>query len=297
MLHRTRKLPEGLAIATQSAEFWRRLAPELTISDAQPDGPVARSKDQSSAERLKLVNDGYLHLKFPQFSPDLPRIEKVMSRIVNAGLPAAFIGVYDEVWSLIARLNTVIDGMFDQQAAMVPTFWANHSDIPTGLAACRNRPANGIFRDGTPKNLTVWLPLTNATPETGCVYVVPARQDRAYGKSNSSRADASLPSIRAVPANAGDIIIWNGEIYHWMSRPEEPTRANPLLSLTWEFQSRDAAPLDGLFVDSYPHVPFESRLSLLAHQMPRHGAEMSGSPVWRAVQQTLANRFPIRAAG
>jgi hypothetical protein len=31
--------------------------------------------------------------------------------------------------------------------------------------------------------------------------------------------------------------------------------------------------------------------------MPQHTAEMTGNPVWRAVQMTLANRYPLKLGG
>ncbi len=297
MLSSKRTLPKGLAIASQSAEFWRRLAPELTISDAQPGLCIERSTVQSEQERMRLINDGFLHLKQPGLDAPISAIASAMDRIVNAGLPAAFIGVYDETWSMIAQLNDVIGGLFDGQAAMVPDFWAVHPNTTAGLTAQRKRASNGVFSDGTPKNVTVWMPLTDATPDNGCIYVVPAGQDRNYGKSKSDRANASLPGIRALPATAGDVLIWTGETYHWQARPDRHNQDGPLLSLTWEFQSRDAAALEGMLVESYPYMPFETRLGLLARQMPRHRSELSASPVWRAVQQTLANRFPIGQRG
>jgi len=296
MLKRHQTLPKGLAIASQSAEFWRRMAPELTISDGQPkcgpsDPGMTPDPALGNSNRLRLVNDGFVHLKRETPERTLPMIAAAMNRIVKAGLPAAFIGVYDEVWTLVAQMNGAIDGIFDGKGAMVPNFWACHGQVAPGLSAGRNRAGHGVFADGTPKTITVWMPLTEATPENGCVYVVPAGQDRNYGKSGAMQADASLPGIRALPAQAGDALIWTGETYRWQARPDRRGREKPLLSLTWEFQSRAIAPLEGLLIDSYPYVPFETRLALVARQMPRYRDELTTNPVWRVVQQTLANRF------
>lgn len=293
MLPSIRTLPQGLAIATQSPEFWRRLAPELTISDAQPTAAIEHSNGQINREKMRLVNDGFVRLKQPGFKVKMDQISSAMDRIVNAGLPAAFIGVYDETWTIIAQLQDVIDGMFDGKSAMVPDFWASHTVSSASLTAGRKRAGKGIYEDGTPKNVTVWIPVTDATPENGCVYVVPAGQDRNYGKPNPERADASLSGIRALSAQAGDALIWTGETYNWQARPDRHGDDGALMSLNWEFQCRETAPIDGLLVDSYPYVPFETRLALLARQMPLHRRDFSASPVWRAVQQTLANRFRI----
>jgi phytanoyl-CoA dioxygenase PhyH len=290
-----RALPQGLAIATQSAEFWRRLAPELTISGPNP---AITNQPADRAHQLWLVNDGYLCVKRSDETDTHARLAKVVDRIASAGLPPAFIGVYDEVWQIIAALNPVLDTLFDGKAALVPNFWAHHSGSNTpGLTADRRRPGAGVYRDGTPKNVTVWVPLTDATPGNGCVYLVPAGQDRNYGRSASSRADASLSGIRALPVSAGEALIWTGETYHWQARPDRYQDDGPLMSLTWEFQCRDLSPLEGTLIDSYPRVPFETRLAILARQMPKHSDELSKNPVWGAVQQTLSNRYPLRAAG
>ena len=53
-----------------------------------------------------------------------------------------------------------------------------------------------------------------------------------------------------------------------------------------------------MVIDSYPYVPFETRLGLLARQMPKQNSrEISANPIWRAVQQTLANRYPLGRGG
>ena len=97
MLLKKRKLPQGIAIAAQSPEFWRRLVPDLTISESGPRRMLPRRPD-TGADRMRLVNDGFLHLAQPGLGDALPDIAAGMRRIVAAGLPSAFVGVYDEVW-------------------------------------------------------------------------------------------------------------------------------------------------------------------------------------------------------
>lgn len=296
MLTNTRKLPQGLAIASQSAEFWRRLAPELTISDNMSQNLIVRSEAQKDADRMRLINEGYLHLQQPGFTAPLDKISEAMERIVQAGMPAAFIGVYDEVWSIAAQMQAMISGLLGGDCALMPEFWACHAgNGDAGATACRKRPGASLYRDKSPKVLSVWVPITDATPDNGCVYLVPADQDQNYGRAEPERADARLHGIKAVPARAGDVVISTGETYQWRARTGRYNQDGPLMSLNWEFQNRSLEPVDGYLVDSYPNVSFETRLGLLAQQMPRHRSEMPKNPVWRAVQQTLANRFPMES--
>lgn len=299
MLPKIRKLPSGLAIAAQSAEFWRRIAPDLTISDAQPKSPISRQSELSRKERMLLINDGFLHLKQPGIEADFAKLAVAMQNIVKAGLPPAFIGVYDEVWSIAGQLSDVMNVLLGGRAQLVPDFKACFGQPgDTGQPARRNRPGTSLFKDGTPKSAVVWLPLTPATTNNGCPYAVPAGQDANYGKPDGARADSSLLAIRALPANPGDIVVLGGETYHWHSRPARHNEDGPLISLCWEFQSREAAPVEGMVIDSYPYVPFETRLGLLARQMPKQNSrEISANPIWRAVQQTLANRYPLGRGG
>ncbi len=295
MLPNRRRLPRGLAIATQSTAFWRRLAPELTIAEPPRNMLSHEAPPQQipGDMQMKLVNDGFVHLRGVVPTANLTAVGRAMRRINDAGFPASFIGVYDEVWALVAGLRGVIDGLFHQGAALVPGFQAIHPGQGRGLSAGRRRPGRGVYGDGTPRNVTLWLPLTAATPDNGCVYVVPARFDRNYGRSDAARPDASLPGIRALPAAPGDVLIWTGETYHWQGRAARDNPDGPLLSLCWEFQSKADVALEGATIDSFPSVPFETRLSILARQM-RHAADSRrASPVWRAVRQTLQNRYPL----
>ncbi|GEM_PF-561205 len=294
MLTKSRKLPQGLAIASQSVEFWRRLAPDLTISDRLTQNLIVRPQKQEASDRIRLINEGYLHIRQPGFDAPLDRIQDAMARIVDAGMPAAFVGVYDEVWSIAAQMQALIGGLLGAECALNPDFWAGYADQgDNGQTARRKRPGSSLNRDRSPNSLSVWVPVTDATPDNGCPYLVPANQDRNYAKPDPERADSRLQSIKAIPAGAGDMIVTSGETYHWRGRTSRYNTDGPLMSLSWEFQSKALAPFDGHLVDSYPLVPFETRLGLLARQMPRNKTAMSNNPVWRAVQQTLANRFPV----
>ena len=285
-------VPSGLALAAQSPEFWRRLAPGLTVSDTLPSRVVDRSDTQIDRDRMNLTHEGYVHVKQPGIVAPFAEIAEAMNRIVDAGLPAAFIGVYDEVWAIAAQMQGIMDGMFAGHAAMIPNFWASFSDAgDAGATAGRRRPGVSLNKDGTPRAVSVWLPITDATTENGCIYVVPADQDRNYGKAPAERADASLQAIRALPASAGDLLIWTGETYTWQSCSAKRHEDGPQLALSWEFQDALEAPLGDYLVDSFPYVPFEMRLGIIAEQMPQKATEHLKVPAWKAVTQTLLNRY------
>lgn len=285
-------IPPGLALAAQSPEFWRRLAPELNVTDTLPSRVIARDADTVAADRLALTHEGFVHIRNPGIVAALDDIALVMRRIVETGLPPAFIGVYDEVWAIAAQMQSVLGGLLGGEAAMIPNFWAGYMEPgDPGADAGRRWPGVSLNRDGTPRVLSVWMPVTPATTENGCIYVVPADQDRNYGRGEGSRADARLQAIRALPAAPGDLLVWTGETYVWQGRAARQHNERPQMSLTWEFQDARIDPVAGRMVDSFPFVPFEMRLGIIAEQMPSRAAEYLKVPAWKIVTQALLNRY------
>jgi ectoine hydroxylase-related dioxygenase (phytanoyl-CoA dioxygenase family) len=63
-----------------------------------------------------------------------------------------------------------------------------------GFAPHRDRQpdsAPASFRaDGSPKYASCWLAVTDATPETGCLYVIPRAQDPGYTQGAPLRPHA-----------------------------------------------------------------------------------------------------------
>jgi hypothetical protein len=285
-------IPQGMVIAAQSAEFWRRLAPGLTISDTLPSRVIERSEAAVRQDRERLSTEGYVHMDQPGIVAPYDAIANAMERIEQARLPAAFVAVFDEVWAMAAQMQGVVSDLLETDAALVPDFWATFSRPgDAGAAAGRKRPGKALNDDGSPNTLSAWMPITEATTENGCVYVVPSMHDKNYDNGSNDRADAGLQAIRAVPAKPGDVLIWTGETYTWQSRTSQYWKGKPQMSLSWEFQSAAASPFEGYVVDSLPYVPFEMRLALIAQQMPRYGSELLKDRTWAALAQTLNNRF------
>lgn len=288
-----RDVPQGLALAAQSAEFWRRLAPGLSVGGKATDLPeFDLSEETLDSDRMRLTGEGWLHLRDAGLQADFDAIAEGMERLVLAGLPTVFIAVYDEVWSLIAQLQPRMDALMGGKAALVPDLWANYAAAGfNGTNAGRKRPGIALNRDRTPRVASLWLPFTPATPESGCIHVVPADEDACYGRTQNTRADARLQSIRALPAQPGEALIWSGETYAWQSQRPRFSDADPLMSLTLEFQDATQAPIEGYVIEDVTALRFEDRLGLIAEQMQKHGRSWMGRNSWRVVVQSLLNRY------
>ena len=111
-----------------AAAYWRRLCPELTVSECGGDGggaaagagegsgggrsswiePVALPPEAVARLRAQLSEQGYFTLP-PACLPWPPglmaKLAKAVVLLLQAGWSAAFVAMYDEVWELCAALG------------------------------------------------------------------------------------------------------------------------------------------------------------------------------------------------
>jgi len=85
----------------------------------------------------------------------------------------------------------------------------------TGFAPHRdhleNSPEDSFTEDGLPRNCTLWVSLTDATPSNSCLHVLPARFDPCYSNPETYNTNPAefigeldrVHHIRALPAPAG----------------------------------------------------------------------------------------------
>ena len=65
--------------------------------------------------------------------------------------------------------------------------------------------------------LTVWIPLTDASPLNACMYPLPLHRDPDHPHNLADRSVGvdSLQNIRALPAGSGSLPGWTPMILHW----------------------------------------------------------------------------------
>ena len=85
--------------------------------------------------------------------------------------------------------------------------------------------------EGTWRGRSHWVPLTDATLDTGCLHVVPRDADRLFDEPEHpdhlrparSEADGGQAlrfpagAARAIPAEAGSVCVWAGQTIHYGS--------------------------------------------------------------------------------
>lgn len=252
-------------------ETWRAFAPHLHIAEPAllaAARPFALADNQSAAARAQIVEEGYFQICNLNWGLDLPRMVETVRALSRAGAAPAFAFIYDEFWIPFRRLDPIIRSLLGPYA-LVPDFWAWDVDATrgeSGWAPHRDRGAVSLFPDGSPKSLTVWLPLTPATPLSSCMYVVPRGADPGYGTAGESEHTFAHQGIRALPALPGDVLIWNQALLHWGSQASG-LAPESRVSIAAQFQRLDQPPMREPLLDPSHVLSFEMRLQLIVTQV------------------------------
>ena len=206
-----------------------------------------------------------------------------IERVTQAGFPSGFACVYDEFYRMFGRLQGVLTPILGPDHVMVMNgIWLRH--VPVNDPAYRVFSARGPHRDGlgapdprvlardTPTIASIWIPLSDATPLTSCIYVVPAPYDPDYFTTELPirRAKIRLQDTRAVPAAAGSVLCWTTHLLHWGSR-SAPRAAADRFSAEIYFQRGDVPALDDSRRLSDP-ISFNDRLRWIEVSMRNKSA-------------------------
>jgi hypothetical protein len=274
MVQHIRSLPllagDDVAARFGDAEHWRRLNPQLTVAGGDPIDELEIPDVARRRIREEIVREGYFRLEETVPPAVASGLRLAVERLRALKLPPIFIFVYDEAWRLGARLAPALRALLGGPYAQVPGFWVWHLDArreAAGWPPHRDLGPHAVYPGGAPKIVTLWIPLSDATPENGCIYIVPRHLD------TPGLSPADLQSIRALPARAGTVLGWAHDVLHWSGRASVRSQSDRV-SFAIEFQRTD---LDGPLLDGPPYTeplldarvppPFEQRLSLIGQQV------------------------------
>lgn len=253
-------------------EFWAQLFPDLSIE----------TLDFNSVERVQtsdikvnrdiddlMVNEAYLRMDGTSKLSLKSDFASVVAKLVENNLLGVFALVYDEFWALHFQYEEIFKHFLADGYKMLPAIWVWHLDPAKkefGWEPHRDRDYTALDKDGKPKFLTLWLPITDADPNNGCIYVVPAQHDRVYGSPQDTNINFEFNGVRALPAKVGDAFIWNHAIFHWGGRANDYA-THPRMSIAFEFMRGDVTPDKDKIYEPLQVMPFEERLSLIAKQI------------------------------
>lgn len=230
--------------AALDVERWRRLVPFASIEEKVVSGDHARIARQDAVrEKGRLDEDGYFCLKQVFDGERIARMHDIVKAVRADGWPVAFAFVYDDFWS-IARTPSISAFL---EASLGPDFvqntvvWAHWVPDAKGVAGWR---PHDDYQGGGDTFLSLWIPLSDATVENGCMFLVPDRRSREVVetiKTQDSLPDAlfreTLQDVVALPVPSGALIGWRGDVLHWGGA--NSGSAVPRVSLALEFRSRD----------------------------------------------------------
>lgn len=273
--------------------FWKRTAPFLTIEGhEQAAKPIPF--DSVSLERISDIfwREGYFHLP-PMFTDDgLAPIRRGIESLVVDGIHPAFIYIYDEPWRLFQRLSSLISHFLGENFGLLPHLWAWYvAERPDRAGWPPHTDCEGQtrFAEGGMEmlmSLSLWVPLTDATPENGCMYVLPRPFEMEYIPPILDPNQIRLQDIRALPAPRGSVLGWPQDLFHWSGRSSH-LATEPRISLSFEFQNRAFDPMTEGLLDLNQVPSFEERLDLIIRQFDKYThMERPGK-----VMQDLLNQF------
>lgn len=266
--------PKPLTLAEAADPvFWRSLCPDLTIEGSREPAPAALP--DLEVLHGQLLGEGYVHEPDVLPPADVERLYACIRRLHQRGIPAAFVFIYDEAWDLFRSLAPFLRKVLGTDYRILPAFWAWHvepTDAASGWRPHRDRP-NTLDPDNTPQSISIWLPLSHATPLNGCMYVLPIPRDPHFAtrdwKSENLFSGETLQNIRALPATPGSLLAWNQALLHWGGRASHLGKG-PRCSISVEFQRGDRPELQSGLISPFEPLSFQRRLGMMGNLMRQY---------------------------
>lgn len=255
--------------------YWQTLNPTMTVCGSEPVETIESfDPDPSRVEQPLRTFSAFGYFQIPP-TVDAVAVEKMrrcFETTESAGWPPVFVFVYDEFWRVYRGplLVKFLKGALGEEYGQLPYLWGHH--VPANSRGWRPH----VDGPTEVKKLTVWLALSDATLENGCMYVVPRNSetekmsDQFFSENALEWGEARklLQNVKALPAAAGSYLGWGPYVIHWGAT--SGPMAGDRISISAEFSSRPPSePLaDQLsLIDADPTAPlplFSKRLQFIA---------------------------------
>ena len=167
-----------------------------------------------------------------------------------------------------------------EEPFLPPSIWIwylNQNQEDAGFPPHRDRSDLRSAPGELPKSMTVWAPLTDATPLNGCMYIVPAYLDEGYLKDNDT-ITPELHNVRALPAPAGSALLWNQRMLHWGGKSSQRA-TTPRISVAVEMQRRDVPSTSKPLLRTNWRPSLFMRLKIIGRSALWYGARYAYPPV------------------
>lgn len=261
-----------------SIEVWQQLNPQLRISgpDQIASDVVEIGADEGGFDGGRLSDrfwdEGYFLLRDVLPTDELAKLRSGIETLVANGMSPSLIYLYDEAWDVFRRLRPLLSHFLGDRIGLLPHFWAWHVDPRDGGRGWpphRDYQGESAIGDDMLISLSLWVPLSNATPDNGCMYVLPRSFEKCYALPVSKPEDVALQDVRALPAKPGAVMGWRQDLYHWGGRASGHAD-EARVSLSLEFQNAAFDPLAEQLLSMEQPPAFLERLSLIASQFEKY---------------------------
>ena len=266
---------DGLFQKAVDAGYWKSLCPDMGLMDQQPPDYLegaTLSLEQETWALADFARYGYFQLPSIISPGVIDRMHSSVESLRSANWPAVFSFVYDEFWAIlrtpsVVRLLSRLLGAGYLQTAPIWTYRVDPRTRSSGW------PPHADSRKDD--RLTVWIPLTDATIDNGCMYVIP--RNCLPPELSSHYADWTsvshknlgilLHNVTPLPAAPGSILGWNHSLIHWGGRATKSSTP-PRISLGVEFLRKGEKPSASelpVFDTNVPGLP--GRLRVIGQAM------------------------------
>ena len=249
---------------------WRARAPGLHIGEDAVfrDAKAFRPGNEQAADlSARIREEGYFQLHHDT-GLNLSLMADTVRRFSAEGISPVFAFLFDEFWAPFHALDALYGSILGRYG-LLPHCWVWNVDPRKGDAGWNPHRDMGhvsLRPDGSPIAITTWIPLSEANPLNSCMYMVPAHADPVYGTPRDKEMLFDLPSIRALPVQPGEVLVWNQAVLHWGSRSSPRAEASRV-SMAFEFQRLDSPAFALPIIQPGKPLSFEDRLKLIARQV------------------------------
>jgi hypothetical protein len=254
-----------------SVDYWRNLNPQLNVDgDLKEKDFENGSTDDEQVQRLvkKYDSEGYFQWNALLEAEKIKQMREGVEVLRHEGWPPIFAFVYDEfcaVWST-PSLKKLLSAILRPGYKAIPHhIWCHY--VPVHARSSGWPP----HIDGNSGRLTIWIALSDAKLDNGCMYLIPKNLTPERIAGGYPTIDAFsfkelgilLQSTRALPVPASSVLGWSDNVIHWGGSCTEPKEAR--ISISLELAAEDCETnIDLLTSLSGPHA-LNSRLRVIGN--------------------------------
>ena len=263
-----RELAERLARARRP-EYWQSLSPHLRIGANQPLPCLEVDAEREATAARLFEAEGYFET--PELLPPdaLAALNQCIDLVTAAGWPAIFALVDDRFWQCarLPALRRLVAARLGEGYQQIPHVWIHIVQAVDGAAGWMPH-----FDGFALKRVSVWLALTRATTENGCMYLVPSSVLPDSFRIKDATPDVPMRDVvramhatRAMPVEAGAALGWEFHVFHWGGRAVNPRSQRRALSMEFLAASEQPGP------DERPLLDPDGALPDLAYRLKAIG--------------------------